>query len=180
MSFNPYLNPAAPGYQMPYQPPMQDRIAQTQNNYQNALQQQQQALGQIPQTVQQPIQMQYTQVPQMIGRFVNEFTDITANDVPMDGRWAIFAKNDMSEIQARAWSSDGKIVPVVFKPVIIEQENNHPESKEEKLKIGLSDEATEAFMKRFDDISDQLEKMEKSMTSSMTKSSSSKAKKEVD
>ena len=160
MSFgNPYMN----GYQMQapvYQPPMQDRLAQLQNQYQAAVPQPQ--AMQIPQNTQQPLQMQYIQQQQMTGRYVNDFSDITANDVPMDGRWAIFAKNDMSEIQARAWSPEGKIVPVVFKPVI--EENNEKAKENEKLKIDLSDETTQAFMKRFDDISDRLEKVEKTIS----------------
>lgn len=166
-----------PQQPQPY-PPMQDRMAQIQNNYQNAVAQtaQQPVYSQFQPTMQQQPQMQYMTAPQMLGKFVNEFTDITANDVPMDGRWAIFPKNDLSEIQARAWSSDGKIVPVVFKPVLEEQPSNLPPA-EEKLKIGLSDEATEAIMKRFDDISERLEKVEKTMSSKS--SGTSKTQKEV-
>ena len=144
-------------YQMPaYQPPMQDRLAQLQNQYQAAIQQNQQ----IP--VQQPLQMQYIQQPQMIGRYVNDFAEVTANDVPMDGRSAVFVKSDLSEIQTRAWSADGKIIPITFRPVPVEQKEN--QEKQENLKIDLSDESTKAFMRRFDDISDRLEKMEKSLS----------------
>lgn len=42
-------------------------------------------------------------------RFVNSFNEIQVNEIPMDGKYALFAKNDMSEIQARAWNSNGTI-----------------------------------------------------------------------
>ena len=172
MPYNPYYNPAMPGYQPPmYQPPMQDRLAQLQNQYQAAMPQ---MYGQMPQAVQQP-QTMASQQPPMVGRYVNDFSEVTANDVPMDGRSAVFVKSDMSEIQTRAWSADGKIVPVVFHPVPVEQEPQH--KTEEKVTVGLSEENVQAFMKRFDDINDRLDKMEKSM---LAKASASKTKKEAE
>ena len=170
--YNPYPYPAVPAYQPQYQPPMQDRLAQLQNQYQTTIPQNQQM------SVQQPIQMQYIQQPQMIGRYVNDFTEITANDVPMDGRSAVFVKSDMSEIQTRAWSADGKIIPITFKPVLIEQNEN--KEKQENLKIDLSDESTKAFMKRFDDISDRLEKMEKSISKQSAPTSKTRKGADVD
>ena len=170
MPYNPYYNLAMTGYQpQMYQPPMQDRLAQLQNQYQSAIPQNQ------PIPVQQPVQMQYIQQPQMVGRYVNDFSEVTANDVPMDGRSAVFVKSDMSEIQTRAWSADGKIVPVVFRPVPVEQVPTH--KTEEKVTVGLSEEDTQAFMKRFDDINDRLDKMEKSISA---KATVSKTKKEAD
>lgn len=171
---NYYQPMAAYPQPQPYPQPMQDRVAQSLNNYQNAINQPQYSTNQP--TIQQPIQIQYTQSPLMIGRFVNEFAEVTANDVPMDGKWAIFAKSDMSEIQARAWSPDGKIVPIVFKPDVKEAENLT--QAETKMKVGLSDETTETLMKRFDDISEKLEKLEKFINKPT--SSTSKAKREVD
>lgn len=159
MPYNPYYNPAMAGYQQPmYQPPMQDRLAQLQNQYQATMPQ---MYSQIPQPVQQP-QTMAPQQPPMVGRYVNDFSEVTANDVPMDGRSAVFVKADMSEIQTRAWSADGKIVPVTYKPVLVEQKEN--KEKQENLKFELSDESTKAFMERFDDISERLEKMEKSLS----------------
>lgn len=172
MPYNPYYNPAMPGYQQPmYQPPMQDRLAQLQNQYQAAVPL---MYNQMPQPVQQP-QSMVPQQPPMVGRYVNDFSEVTANDVPMDGRSAVFVKSDMSEIQTRAWSADGKIVPVVFRPVPVEQEPQH--KTEEKITVGLSEENVQAFMKRFDDINDRLDKMEKSMS---VKATASKTKKEAD
>lgn len=170
----PYQQPLAYAPQtMQFQPQAyNDRIAQLSANYQNAIGQQP-MYGQMP--VQQPQQTYVPQAPQMVGRFVNDFNEVTANDVPMDGKWALFPKSDLSEIQARAWSPEGKIIPIVFKPVIEEKLNIDAQAKD-KIEVGLSDEATKAFMERFDEISERLEKVEKSIN----KPSTSKTKKEVD
>ena len=95
-------------YQMPVPNPYMDRMAQLQQYQQNL----------------QPAQMPgtYPQQPQgIIGRSVNDFSEITANDVPMDGRSAVFPKNDMSEIQVRTWGNDGKIIATSYKPILEHQ-----------------------------------------------------------
>ena len=147
--------------------PYMDRMAQLQQ-YQQNLQP-----AQIPGT--------YPQQPQgIIGRSVNDFSEITANDVPMDGRSAVFPKNDMSEIQVRTWGNDGKIITTSYKP-ILEHQNQMADSisilESEKLKIGLSDDVTDAFMKRFDDIEKRLDDF---ITKSTAKTSTSRTKKEAD
>ena len=146
--------------------PYMDRMAQLQQ-YQQNLQP-----AQIPVT--------YPQQPQsIIGRAVNDFSEITANDVPMDGRSAIFPKNDMSEIQVRTWGNDGKIITTSYKP-ILEHKNQMADIsilESEKLKIGLSDDVTDAFMKRFDDIEKRLDDF---ITKSAAKTSTSRTKKEAD
>lgn len=43
------------------------------------------------------------------GRSVNDFSEISANDVPMNGSCAYFPKNDLSEIQIRRWTPQGTI-----------------------------------------------------------------------
>lgn len=50
------------------------------------------------------------------GRIVDDFSVITANDVPMDGNGAIFVKKDGSEIQIRNWTAQGTIATSRFKP----------------------------------------------------------------
>ena len=146
--------------------PYMDRMAQLQQ-YQQNLQP-----AQIPGT--------YLQQPQgIIGRPVNDFSEITANDVPMDGRSAIFPKNDMSEIQVRTWGNDGKIITTSYKP-ILERQNQMADIsilESEKLKIGLSDDVTAAFMKRFDDIEKRLDEF---VAKSAAKTSTSRVKKEAD
>lgn len=155
----PYQNYYSP--QNPYQQNFNQTV-QMQNPYMDRMMQ----LQQYQQGLQvQPAQTSVASQPQMlVGRPVNDFSEITANDVPMDGRSAIFPKADMSEIQVRAWSADGKIVPVTYIPVLDNQSNNSVPN-EEKLKIGLSDEVTGALMQRFDDIAGKIEKLEKSWNS---------------
>lgn len=147
--------------------PYMDRMAQLQQYQQNL----------------QPAQMPgtYPQQPQgIIGRTVNDFSEITANDVPMDGRSAIFPKNDMSEIQVRTWGNDGKIITTSYMPILEHQNKVADVSsilESEKLKIGLSDDVTDAFMKRFDDIEKRLDEF---VTKSAAKTSTSRVKKEAD
>lgn len=146
--------------------PYMDRMAQLQQYQQNL----------------QPAQMPgtYPQQPQgIIGRTVNDFSEITANDVPMDGRSAIFPKNDMSEIQVRTWGNDGKIITTSYKPILEHQNKVADVSilESEKLKIGLSDDVTAAFMKRFDDIEKRLDEF---AIKSAAKTSTSRTKKEAD
>ena len=153
-------------HQMPVPNPYMDRMAQLQQYQQNL----------------QPAQMPgtYPQQPQgIIGRAVNDFSEITANDVPMDGRSAIFPKNDMSEIQVRTWGNDGKIITTSYKPILEHQNQMADISilESEKLKIGLSDDVTDAFMKRFDDIEKRLDEF---VTKSAAKTSTSRVKKEAD
>ena len=153
-------------YQMPVPNPYMDRMAQLQQ-YQQNLQP-----AQIPGT--------YPQQPQgIIGRSVNDFSEITANDVPMDGRSAVFPKNDMSEIQVRTWGNDGKIITTSYKPILEHQNQMADISilESEKLKIGLSDDVTAAFMKRFDDIEKRLDEF---AIKSAAKTSTSRTKKEAD
>lgn len=175
MSYPNYYQPmAAYPQQQPYPQPMQDRMAQSLNNYQNAINQPQYS---TTQPIQQPM-MQYMAKPQIMGHFVNEVSEITANDVPMDGNVALFPKQDMTEIFAKSWNSDGTIRTVVYKPFMEQPIDNTQEDT--KVKVELSTEATETFMKRFDDISDRLEKLEKFISKPVAMASTSKNKKEVE
>ena len=130
------------------------------------------------QAIQQMNQVQNQQAPQLQGlngRIVDDFNAISANDVPMDAMGALFIKSDGTEIQRRVWTSNGTIATSRFKPVLEEQSINLPQG-EEKFKIELADEVSEAFMKRFDDITERLEKMEKNLG----KTTTSRSKKEAD
>ena len=141
--------------------PYMDRMAQLQQ-YQQNLQP-----AQIPGT--------YPQQPQgIIGRSVNDFSEITANDVPMDGRSAVFPKNDMSEIQVRTWGNDGKIITTSYKPILEHQNQMADISilESEKLKIGLSDDVTDAFMKRFDELEKRIDDLMPKKTTARSKKES--------
>lgn len=76
-----------------------------------------------PQPNMNSFQQPNTQLVGIPGRYVNDFSEITANDVPMNGCPAIFAKADRSEIQMREWSPNGQIVPTVYKLEVPEVTN---------------------------------------------------------
>ena len=131
------------------------QISQT-NSYVPQYQSYQQAYNPMQniQRFQQP--QQFEQMQQGIfGKVVQSQDSIVANDVPMNGSVAFFPKSDLSEIYAKQWSADGTISTMVFKP--IQNDNPNKLSQDtEKLKIGLSDEVTEVFMKRFDELEKQI------------------------
>ena len=111
---NPQMNTMQPNmmyqnFNQPMQNPYADRMAQLQN-YQQNLQQ-----PQIPQN----------QPQGLIGKVVNDFAEITANDVPMNGISAVFPKADMSEVQLRTWAANGTIQTITYKPIL---EQNQTES----------------------------------------------------
>ena len=139
MQMNPYQMPQAKNYIPQYQ-----TYQQAYNTMQNI------------QRFQQPEQMQQG----IFGKVVQSQDSIVANDVPMNGSVAFFPKSDLSEIYAKQWSADGTISTMVFKP--IQNDNPNKLSQDtEKLKIGLSDEATEVFNKHFDTLFSKIEELEK-------------------
>ncbi len=151
----PFVNPNYfNGYTQPYQSPYQSQYQAPYNNPAPATPAvQTQNMGQINSPFQK-----YS-MPGINGRVVNDFNEIIADDVPTNGTYAVFVKNDMSEIQARTWAADGKIVSVAFKPVL-EPQNNNSTPEPQKAVVGLSDEVTEAFMNRFDDIMNKIDVLE--------------------
>ena len=133
------------------------QISQT-NSYVPQYQTYQQAYNPMQniQRFQQPDQMQQG----IFGKVVQSQDSIVANDVPMNGSVAFFPKSDLSEIYAKQWSADGTISTMVFKP--IQNDNPNKLSQDtEKLKIMLSDEATEIFNKHFDTLFSKIEELEK-------------------
>lgn len=142
MQMNPYQMPQVNSYAPQYQ-----QYQQAYNPMQNIQRFQQ---PQQPEQIQQGI----------FGKVVQSQDSIVANDVPMNGSVAFFPKSDLSEIYAKQWSADGTISTMVFKP--IQNDNPNKLSQDaEKLKIGLSDEATEIFNKHFDTLFSKMEELEK-------------------
>lgn len=154
----PYPNPNYfSQYQQPMPNPYMDRMAQ--------LQQYQQSL--------QPTQMPgANQQMNVIGKIVDSMDVVKATDVPMDGNIYYFPKADGTEIFGKQWMSNGQTRILTFKPVL-DAETNNVSNDKEKLKFGLSDEATDAFMKRFDDIEKRLDEF-------ISKKSTNRVKKEAD
>jgi hypothetical protein len=111
-----------------------------------------------------PNNYQQNQIVQGInGKIIAELSQITANDVPMDGSVAFFPKQDLSEVYAKSWNADGTIRTVTYKPVL----DNDPKtaSEPEKIKCDLSEESAQNIMNKFDEISDRLGQLEKSLQS---------------
>lgn len=137
-------------------------LQQNQQRYGNPYQQPVQQMQQVPQQIQQP---------QLIGHIVDGQETIQASDVPMNAPYALFPKNDLSEIYLKSWTANGTIQTIVFKPVQNQQTENLPSTQSE-MKIGLSDDATEAFMKRFDELGRKLDELGNSMSNSKPKTRS--------
>lgn len=117
-----------------------------------------------PYYLQQPYQ-NYPQYPLktgISGKIVNEMNQITANDVPMDGSVAFFPRQDLSEVYAKSWNADGTIRTMTYKPVF-NTDMNKPSSDTERAKLDLPEELTEGIMKRFDELSNKIEQLEKSL-----------------
>ena len=94
------------------------------------------------------------------GKVVQAVEQITANDVPMDGSVAVFPKQDMSEIYTKSWNADGTIRTIVYRPYTASQPDvAHSSADMSKIKMGLSDEATEAFMARFDSLEKKFDEL---------------------
>ena len=98
----------------------------------------------------QPLSQQFRQqAPAMIGRVVNAFEEITANDVPMDAPFAIFYKADGSEIQVRGWTSQGTIATKGYKPIDDVNPNKNTADGENPLYEPLR-ALGDSFNERFD------------------------------
>ena len=154
-TFYPQMNN---NYQMTMQNPYMERMAQLQQ-YQQSLQQ--------PLT---PTQMSGANQMSALGKMVDSIDVVKATDIPMDGNAYYFPKADGTEVYCKQWLQNGTTRILTFKPVF-EYNPNNSSSDTEKLKISISDEVTEVFMKRFDEL-------EKRIDDLMPKKTTARAKKE--
>lgn len=149
--------------------PMNNMYVQPNNPYadrMNFLQGYQQSLQQpIP-----PAQMSGASQQSVAGKIVDSVDAVKATDIPMDGNIYYFPKADGTEIFCKQWQANGTTRILTFKPCLEEEPTNSP-NKDEKLKIDLSESATEGIMKRFDDL-------EKRIDEFLNKKPAPKAKKE--
>ena len=125
------------------------------------------------QSLQQPLLPAQTPVPNQmsaLGKMVDSIDVVKAADIPMDGNAYYFPKADGTEVYCKQWLQNGTTRILTFKPVF-EGNPNNLSSDTEKLKISISDEFTEAFMKRFDEL-------EKRIDDLMPKKTTARAKKE--
>lgn len=110
--------------------------------------QQPQEMSQPQQTMQQPMNV--------LGKIVDSVEMVRSMDVPMDGGMYFFPKADGTEIFAKQWIvNEGRTRILAYKPILEDNPSNSA-STEEKLQIGLSDDATKAIMGRFDELSDKI------------------------
>ena len=154
----PYLNPNYFNQYNQMQNPYMDRMAQLQQ-YQQSLQQ--------PML---PTQMSGTNQMSALGKMVDSIDVVKATDIPMDGNTYYFPKADGTEVYCKQWLQNGTTRILTFKPVSEDNPSNLS-SDNEKLKIDLSDEVTDTFMKRFDEL-------EKRIDDLMPKKTTARAKKE--
>ncbi len=154
-TFYPQMNNSC---QMPMQNPYMERMSQ---------------LQQYQQSLQQPIVPTQTTVSNQmsaLGKMVDSIDVVKATDIPMDGNTYYFPKADGTEVYCKQWLQNGTTRILTFKPVF-EDNTNNVSSDTEKLKISISDEVTEAFMKRFDEL-------EKRINDLIPKKTTARAKKE--
>ena len=145
---------------MPMQNPYMDRMNFLQN-YQQSLQQ--------PAMLTPNSGISMTNQMSTIGKVVDSIDIVKATDIPMDGNSYYFPKADGTEVYCKQWLQNGTTRILTFKPVLEDNHNNSSDT--EKLKIGLSDEVTEVFMKRFDEL-------EKRIDDLIPKKTTARAKKE--
>ena len=129
---------------------------------------------QIAQNIPQRIQPE----PQgIMGKIVQNAEMITANDVPLNGSVAFFPKQDLSEIYAKSWTSDGVIRTMTFKPIKNEEVSNLlTESTESQIEAIL--DVTDGLEKTLNEIVSKIDNLEKNLTKPATKTRNSSAKKE--
>lgn len=152
----PYPNP---NYYMQYQQPQY----QQPNPYMQRMEQ----LQQFQQTLQPQNQSPALNLS-ALGKYVESMDMVKATDIPMDGNMYFFPKADGTEIYGKAWMKDGRTRILTFKPVLEDEPNNLP-SESKNVQISLSDEATAAFMKQFEELKERLDGIEQSMTKTMAK-----------
>ena len=146
-------------YQMPVRNPYMDRMAQLQQYQQN---------------LQQPIVPAQTPVSNQmsaLGKMVDSIDVVKATDIPMDGNAYYFPKADGTEVYCKQWLQNGTTRILTFKPVF-EDSTNNLSSDTEKLKISISDEFTEAFMKRFDELEKRIDDLMPKKTTARSKKES--------
>lgn len=155
------------------------QYAYPQPNYNFALSPQQR-LAQMEQQYPQFAPQQAAQAQMLVaglnGRIVDDFSQVTADMVPMDAVGAFFIKRDNSEIQRRAWGNMGNIEITAYKPdtAALNASSANSTIDTEKLKIGLSEDVTELLSEKFSGLEKQIEDLKKSL------GKSTRAKREAD
>ena len=149
----------------PYQAPMMNNpYMQSQNPYMDRMN----FLQNYQQNLQQPLvptsmsganqQAMPQQIVGINGRMVQAVETINPNEVPMDGSVAFFPKQDLTEIYAKSWNTDGTIRTLTFKPVLNDK-TDILSGDTEKLEFDLSEKATEGIMAKLNELSEKIEQL---------------------
>ena len=102
-----------------------DRLAQLQNNYQQAM-----PYGQMQ--MQQPVQ-QMQQMPMLQGQMVDGIDTVKAKDVDMSGNPVYYPKTDGTEVYRKQLQADGRSKIFVYRLVNPEAEQQQEEPKQVDL-----------------------------------------------
>ena len=120
-----------PYFAQPFQQiqPYQDRLAQLQNSYQQAM-----PYGQAQ--IQQPIQQmpQVPQIPMLQGQMVDGIDTVKAKDVDMSGNPVYYPKTDGTEVYRKQLQADGRSRIFVYR-LINPEEQQQPKVEEKPIDI---------------------------------------------
>ena len=120
-----------PYFAQPFQQiqPYQDRLAQLQNSYQQAM-----PYGQAQ--IQQPIQQmpQMPQIPMLQGQMVDGIDTVKAKDVDMSGNPVYYPKTDGTEVYRKQLQADGRSRIFVYRLINPEEQQ---QSKAEEKQIDI-------------------------------------------
>lgn len=117
-----------PYFAQPFQQiqPYQDRLAQLQNSYQQAM-----PYGQAQ--IQQPMP-QVPQIPMLQGQMVDGIDTVKAKDVDMSGNPVYYPKTDGTEIYRKQLQADGRSRIFVYR-LINPEEQQQPKAEEKLIDI---------------------------------------------
>lgn len=104
--------------------PYQDRLAQLQNNYQQAM-----PYGQMQMQQLQPV----PQSPMLQGQMVDGIDTVKAKDVDMSGNPVYYPKTDGTEVYRKQLQADGRSKIFVYRLVNLEAEQQQEEPKQVDL-----------------------------------------------
>lgn len=118
----------SPYFAQPFQQiqPYQDRLAQLQNSYQQAM-----PYGQAQ--IQQPMP-QVPQIPMLQGQMVDGIDTVKAKDVDMSGNPVYYPKTDGTEIYRKQLQADGRSRIFVYR-LINPEEQQQPKAEEKPIDI---------------------------------------------
>lgn len=132
-------------------------------------------VGQYQQNFQPQVQQTQPQQTQgLVCKPVVDASNVSPNDVPMDGNAAVFPKNDFSEIYVKSWTPNGTIQTIVYKP--IQNDNQSEGTNMPQMDFNALNEEVRALG---EDILARLDSIEKSMGNATPKTTS-RAKKGAD